>query len=89
MPFEVGGVELLLCNAEGTPYVVRNRCPHQRVPLTGAVVRGTVLECPLHGGKLDLRDGSAKGLPIRKAAICHALRPGAEGRWEVALPASG
>ena len=88
-PFEVEGQALLLCNAEGTLYVVDNECPHQRVPLTGAVVRGTVLECPLHGGKLDVRDGSAQGLPIRKAAPCYALRSGPDGGWQVALPGRG
>ena len=84
--FEVGGLRLLLCNAGGEAYVLRDECPHLRTPLAGGRLQGTVLECPLHGGKLDVRDGAVVGRPIRKRAICHAIR-GAGGSLDVALPA--
>ena len=72
--FEVAGRRLLLCNAEGVPYVVEDRCPHVQVPLEGGVLSGAVLECPLHGGRLDVRDGQPVALPIRKAVACFAVR---------------
>jgi anthranilate 1,2-dioxygenase ferredoxin subunit len=33
-----------------------------------------LLECPLHGGKLDVRDGSHVALPIRKPARTYPVR---------------
>ena len=83
--FALGDLELLLCNAEGTPFVVRDRCPHARSSLKGGLVRGTILECPLHGGKLDLRDGSPVGFPIRQHATCFPVRADGNG-WQVGLP---
>ncbi len=86
--FEVGGLALLLCNAEGTPYVVADSCPHVRTSMKGGFVRGTILECPLHGGLMDLRDGAPKGMPIRKPGVCYAVRSNEKGGLEVAIPSS-
>ena len=64
--FAVGDLELLLCNAEGKAYVIRDECPHVRSSLKGAEIRGTILECPLHGGQMDLRVASPVALPFRQ-----------------------
>lgn len=76
---EVDGRSVLVCNALGSFYALENRCPHVATPLTGARLRGSVLECPLHGGKLDVRDGSPCGQPIRKPATMFAVRPTTNG----------
>jgi len=73
-PFEAGGVRLVLCNAGGAPYVVEDRCPHAFVHLSGGRLEGFVLECPQHGGKLDVRDGSPVAAPIRKPVRSFAVR---------------
>jgi naphthalene 1,2-dioxygenase system ferredoxin subunit len=86
--FELAGLALLLCNAEGRPCVVRDECPHQRTPLAGGRLYGTVLECPLHGGRLDVRDGAPVAPPIRRATPCYPVRA-AGGALEVGLPARG
>ena len=84
--FSIGALALLLCNAEGTPFVVHDECPHVRVSMAGALIRGTLLECPLHGGLMDVRDGSPQGMPIRRPGTCYAVR--AEGdALQVAVPA--
>ena len=83
--FSIEGVELLLCNASGTPYVVKDECPHVQTSMKGGFVRGTILECPLHGGQMDLRDGSPVAMPIRRAGTCYSIR--ADGAaWQVGLP---
>ena len=76
---EVAGRSVLVCNAGGTYYALENRCPHARTPLTSGSLRGFVLECPLHGGKLDVRDGRPCALPIRQPATTFAVRPGGDG----------
>jgi len=83
--FEVDGLELLLCNAEGMPFVVRDECPHVQTSMEGGLIKGTILECPLHGGLLDLRDGSPVAMPIRRPATCYPVRD-AQGAWQVGLP---
>ena len=72
--FEAGGLRLVLCNAGGTPYVVQDRCPHAEAKLSDGRLEGHVLECPLHGGKLDVRDGRPAAAPIRKPARTFAVR---------------
>jgi nitrite reductase/ring-hydroxylating ferredoxin subunit len=72
--FEAGGLRLVLCNASGTPFVVEDRCPHAFVYLSGGRLEGHVLECPLHGGKLDVRDGRPLAAPIRRPVRTFAVR---------------
>ena len=83
--FDVAGQRLVLCNAGGTPYVVEDRCPHAFAYLSEGRLEGFVLECPLHGGKLDVRDGSPVGLPIRRPARTFGVRRHGDG-VEIELP---
>ena len=68
------GLELLVCNADGRFYAIENRCPHATVRLDTAVLRGCILECPVHGGRLDVRDGSPQGHPIRRPATTYRVQ---------------
>ena len=63
------GLELLVCNADGRFYAIANRCPHAMVRLDSAVLSGCILECAVHGGRLDVRDGSPQRHAIRRPAI--------------------
>ena len=85
--FETGGERLVLCNAGGTPYVLEDRCPHAFAYLSEGRLDGFMLECPLHGGKLDVRDGSPAAPPIRKPARTFAVRRVAD-RMQVEVPAN-
>jgi nitrite reductase/ring-hydroxylating ferredoxin subunit len=68
------GRDLLVCNADGRFYAIENRCPHALVRLDTAVLHGCLLECPVHGGRLDVRDGSPERHPIRRRAITYRVR---------------
>ena len=68
------GRELLVCNAEGRFYAIENRCPHAMVRLDTAVLTGCVLECSVHGGRIDVRDGSPQRHPIRRPAQTYRVR---------------
>ena len=65
---------LLLCNVDGRAYVVADRCSHANAPLSRGRLTGHVLECPLHGGKLDVRDGSPVQAPIRGSVAAYPVR---------------
>jgi nitrite reductase/ring-hydroxylating ferredoxin subunit len=71
---EVDGRSLLVCNAEGGYHVLENRCPHGGVALHEGRLRGCVLECPFHGGRLDVRDGNPQSPPIRRPAARFPVR---------------
>jgi nitrite reductase/ring-hydroxylating ferredoxin subunit len=82
--FELDGLELVLVNAAGTPCVIEAACPHAEAALSEGHLEGFVLECPLHGGKLDVRDGRPLAFPIRRPARCFAVRvEGARIQMEV------
>jgi nitrite reductase/ring-hydroxylating ferredoxin subunit len=72
--FELDGLELVLCNAGGAACVIEDRCPHAEVALSEGRLEGVVLECPLHGGKLDVRDGRPLAAPIRRSVRTFAVR---------------
>ena len=80
------GRSVLVCCVEGRLHAVENRCPHAGAPLDGGRLDGHVLECPLHGGRLDVRDGSPVEVPIRKPVERFAAREGLTGLVEILLP---
>jgi nitrite reductase/ring-hydroxylating ferredoxin subunit len=53
----VEGKEILLARVEGKYYVTAGRCPHMRGFLSRGTLKGTVVTCPLHGSRFDLKDG--------------------------------
>jgi nitrite reductase/ring-hydroxylating ferredoxin subunit len=83
--FVLGDLELLLCNAAGTPCVIEDSCPHAEARLSEGRLEGFVLECPLHGGKLDPRDGRPLAAPIGQPARTFAVRRQG-GRVQMELP---
>ena len=84
--FKVGELALVLCHAEGEPYVLEDQCPHAAVPLSDGRLRGCILECPFHGGKVDVRDGQPAAPPIRRAAASYPVRRAESGTLEIGLP---
>ena len=43
----------------GELFAVQAECPHKRGPLADGLLGGTMLICPLHSWKFDLRSGEA------------------------------
>lgn len=39
-------------------------CTHERVHLAEGLLMGTIIECPKHNGRFDIRSGEAKGAPV-------------------------
>ena len=48
-PFQVGGLSLLLCNAEGEPHVIGATCPHARVGLARGMSAVVASACIARG----------------------------------------
>ncbi len=49
--------EVALFNADGKFYAVENFCPHKGVPLVDGKIKGSEVECRLHGWRFDLETG--------------------------------
>jgi len=81
---DADGAQLLVCNADGRFFAIANQCPHAKFRLDAAALRGCILECPVHGGKLDVRDGSPQGRPIRRPVPTYRVRL-RDGRLEIHL----
>jgi nitrite reductase/ring-hydroxylating ferredoxin subunit len=49
---------------DGRYYATSNICTHATAFLTEGWLEGTLIECPLHAGQFDIRDGKGQGAPI-------------------------
>jgi 3-phenylpropionate/trans-cinnamate dioxygenase ferredoxin subunit len=54
---EVDGHELLLARVEGSYYAIDDRCPHMGGDLSEGSLDGSIVTCPKHGSRFDVRDG--------------------------------
>lgn len=82
---EIAGRGVLLCNVDGEIFAVRNVCPHQAFRLDDARLRGAVIECSLHGGRFDVRDGCPVRAPTKNALVTYRVtRRGAQVEVELA-----
>jgi 3-phenylpropionate/trans-cinnamate dioxygenase ferredoxin subunit len=52
------GQEILLAKVGGKFYAAENTCPHMGGKLAQGKLEGTVVTCPLHASKFELKDGS-------------------------------
>jgi 3-phenylpropionate/trans-cinnamate dioxygenase ferredoxin subunit len=58
-----GGIDILLCSAEGQLYAVEDVCTHDGAPLDQGQLEGCRIVCPRHGANFDVRTGEALTLP--------------------------
>lgn len=54
---EVAGRDLALYRVGDKVYASDNRCPHGAARLCDGFLEGHAIECPLHQGRFDVRDG--------------------------------
>jgi naphthalene 1,2-dioxygenase system ferredoxin subunit len=58
-----GAAELALYGVDGAVYATDNICTHGHARLCDGFLDGYDIECPLHQGKFDIRDGRASCAP--------------------------
>ena len=69
---DAGGKPIALVNAGGTLYAVDNTCLHRGGPVGEGELDGTVLTCPWHGWRWDVKTGANTNNPAVKLA-CHPV----------------
>ena len=52
-----GGRSVLVARVNGNFFAASNICPHLRGRLSNGRLNGTIVTCPRHGSRFDLKDG--------------------------------
>jgi nitrite reductase/ring-hydroxylating ferredoxin subunit len=78
----VGDVDIMLLRRDGAIHAIGNHCCHRGGPLNeGEIVDGCV-ECPWHGSRFRLEDGSVRRGPAAYPQPVYEARE-SDGRIEV------
>jgi 3-phenylpropionate/trans-cinnamate dioxygenase ferredoxin subunit len=72
--FEVGGEWVALCKVKGGIYALEDRCTHDDGPLGEGSLDGFTIECPRHGARFDVRDGSIVCQPAYGPVRCFPVK---------------
>jgi apoptosis-inducing factor 3 len=70
VPGVVDGEEAILVRAEGKLYALAALCTHYHAKLCDGLLTGTVLHCPMHHARFDVRSGEALSAPALDALSC-------------------
>jgi len=79
---DAGGVPVLLVRREGEVCALANTCSHLGGPLAEGKLEGDVVQCPWHGSRFNVRDGSVVDGPATFPQPCFEARV-REGQIEV------
>jgi len=79
---DAGGVPVLLVRREGAVCALANTCSHFGGPLSEGKLEGDVVQCPWHGSRFNVRDGSVVDGPATFPQPCFEARV-REGQIEV------
>ncbi|WP_284946086.1 anthranilate 1,2-dioxygenase ferredoxin subunit AndAb [Acidisoma cladoniae] len=81
-----GGVPIALFRLGDGYHALHNLCTHGQARLSDGYVEDGCVECPLHQGKIDIRDGAPRSAPITVPVRSYPVRV-VEGRIEVMVAA--
>jgi 3-phenylpropionate/trans-cinnamate dioxygenase ferredoxin component len=60
---DVDGVRIVVCNVGGAFYAIEDVCTHDESPFGNEDLEGSIIECPRHGARFDVRTGAALRMP--------------------------
>ena len=69
-----GGMEFALYCVEGQVFATASLCTHGNARLCDGFLDGHEIECPLHQGKFDIRDGRATCEPATEAVRTYPVK---------------
>jgi nitrite reductase/ring-hydroxylating ferredoxin subunit len=61
---KAGDLEIAVYNVSGEFYATDNICTHAQALLSEGFLEGDIIECPLHGGRFEVKTGKGLGAPI-------------------------
>lgn len=72
--FAVQGRDIALYSVDGEIYATDNICTHGHARLCDGFLDGHEIECPLHQGKFDVRNGAALCAPLTENIRSYPVR---------------
>jgi len=84
-PVTLGRWQLAVYDRPDGVYVTLARCTHGGADLCDGYLDGYAIECPLHQGCFDIRDGKPLGAPVTRALKTFPARR-KDGVVQVQLP---
>ncbi len=73
-PVEVGEVKLMIVNVDGTLYAVNRICSHETADLSTGFLMGSVVTCPLHLSRFDVKTGEVENPPATLPLATYKLK---------------
>ena len=70
----VGEEDVLIANVSGRIYAVGDACTHRGCSLSEGTIEGSVVTCPCHAGRFDVKTGNAVAPPPKKDAPTFEVR---------------
>lgn len=80
---QVNGKEIALFNCDGTFYAIDNTCIHKGGPLGEGILEDSIVTCPWHGWKYDVKTGVSEANPAVKVKSYPVKIEGGEVKVEL------
>ncbi|MBS0341209.1 MAG: non-heme iron oxygenase ferredoxin subunit [Proteobacteria bacterium] len=71
---DVQGRDIALYSVEGEVFATDNICTHGHARLCEGFLEGHEIECPLHQGKFDVRNGQPACAPVTEAIRAYPVK---------------
>jgi naphthalene 1,2-dioxygenase system ferredoxin subunit len=71
---DISGKSIALYRVEGEVFATDNLCTHGNARLCDGFLEGHEIECPLHQGKFDIRNGEAMCAPLTEDVKTYPIK---------------
>lgn len=71
---DIAGKSIALYRVEGKIFATDNLCTHGNARLCDGFLEGHEIECPLHQGKFDIRNGKAMCAPLTEDVKTYPIK---------------
>ena len=78
---DINEKSIALYQVEGEIYATDNICTHGNARLCDGFLQGHEIECPLHQGKFDIRNGKAMCAPLTEDIRTYPLKIESNRVW--------
>jgi nitrite reductase/ring-hydroxylating ferredoxin subunit len=73
-PVDVGKNKLMIVNVDGALYALNRICTHETADLSTGFLVGSVVTCPLHLSRFDVKSGAVENLPATVPLATYRLK---------------